>query len=164
MKRLCLAALCLSMVTACETVRCSENLVPNSERGRCECPMGTSLVPIGDGGFARADGGDYLCVAPDAATPIPDAALDAAMLPDAGPVDACSAAATLCEGSCVDTTSDPAHCGRCGNTCGPGETCVDSACFDPVVMGSVSLSPSPTPWSSRRRCSRILRSSIRWLR
>lgn len=34
-----------------------------------------------------------------------------------------------CSGNCVDTTSDPANCGKCGTTCTPMvENCVASAC------------------------------------
>ena len=33
-----------------------------------------------------------------------------------------------CGTACVDTTSDPAHCGGCGAACDPGEGCVAGAC------------------------------------
>jgi hypothetical protein len=34
----------------------------------------------------------------------------------------------LCNGVCVNTDTDPAHCGRCGNSCGSGEECVGGRC------------------------------------
>jgi hypothetical protein len=29
----------------------------------------------------------------------------------------CPGSGTYCNGACVDTTSDPNHCGRCGEEC-----------------------------------------------
>ena len=40
----------------------------------------------------------------------------------------CSAGLTECGSSCVDTSSDPSNCGRCGTICGLDETCVDGSC------------------------------------
>lgn len=42
----------------------------------------------------------------------------------------------LCGARCVDTSSDVAHCGRCGNACAAGETCRDGSC---CVVGSSSV-------------------------
>ncbi len=36
----------------------------------------------------------------------------------------------ICSGSCVDLTSDPQNCGHCGNVCGTGSSCCDSACVE----------------------------------
>lgn len=36
----------------------------------------------------------------------------------------------MCGGSCVDLTSDPQNCGHCGNACGSGSSCCDSACVE----------------------------------
>ncbi|MBN1771023.1 MAG: hypothetical protein JXB32_07180 [Deltaproteobacteria bacterium] len=33
-----------------------------------------------------------------------------------------------CGGACVDSTTDPAHCGTCAQVCGPGSTCSGGAC------------------------------------
>src|SRR5687767_4649194 len=33
-----------------------------------------------------------------------------------------------CEGRCVDLTSDPLHCGACGNACGAFQTCNAGRC------------------------------------
>ncbi len=34
----------------------------------------------------------------------------------------------LCDGACTDLTSNSAHCGGCGRSCGLEQTCIDSAC------------------------------------
>jgi hypothetical protein len=39
----------------------------------------------------------------------------------------CSGGKALCGGTCVDTTSDPANCGKCGHAC-DGGTCCASVC------------------------------------
>ena len=35
---------------------------------------------------------------------------------------------TVCNSVCVDTFTDPAHCGGCGNVCPAGDVCLDGAC------------------------------------
>ena len=51
-----------------------------------------------------------------------------------------------CDGSCVDLTSDPHHCGSCGMRCSVNQTCTAGSCrctiFD-VAGGRVC--PIPTP-------------------
>lgn len=39
----------------------------------------------------------------------------------------------LCDTRCVDTRTDAANCGACGNACAAGSTCVDGACVCPAV-------------------------------
>jgi parallel beta-helix repeat protein len=52
----------------------------------------------------------------------------------------CSDPLTLCGESCVDLSSDPNHCGSCGNVCGSAESCeagvctAVSACQEPLVQ------------------------------
>ncbi|MDB4941065.1 MAG: Tryptophan synthase alpha chain [Labilithrix sp.] len=41
---------------------------------------------------------------------------------------ACVCRGTQCGTTCVDTQTDPFHCGGCGVTCGDGTTCVAGAC------------------------------------
>ncbi|MFN7135856.1 MAG: hypothetical protein ACK4N5_27575, partial [Myxococcales bacterium] len=55
-----------------------------------------------------------------------DADAGAVEAPDAGP--ACTGGRTLCVSACIDTTSDPNHCGSCGRVCADGEPCVNGAC------------------------------------
>lgn len=38
---------------------------------------------------------------------------------------------TLCNGTCVDLTSDPTNCNTCGHTCGTGWSCTSSICNCP---------------------------------
>jgi streptogramin lyase len=40
----------------------------------------------------------------------------------------CKAGEVACGGACVDTSSDPTHCGACGTTCAPGQACEKGAC------------------------------------
>lgn len=42
-----------------------------------------------------------------------------------------------CGGVCVDTTTDPDHCGGCGNACAIGQVCVSSACVSPTCSGII---------------------------
>ncbi|MBX7195433.1 MAG: hypothetical protein K1X94_25480 [Sandaracinaceae bacterium] len=74
-----------------------------------------------------------------------DLTLDARVPRDAS-VDAsadigieCHEGGRVCDGVCVDVTSDPAHCGGCGMACGDGQSCVASTCggCDGVVVYGV---------------------------
>lgn len=38
---------------------------------------------------------------------------------------------SVCDGVCVDTSSDPSHCGGCDLPCGSGSRCVAGACVGP---------------------------------
>jgi hypothetical protein len=71
--------------------------------------------------FSCGDGRDNDC----------DGAADC-LDPDCAPTLACSSCATegrtLCGGECVDTASDPRHCGGCGIACSPGDVCQSSSC------------------------------------
>ena len=46
-------------------------------------------------------------------------------------VDPCQEGESFCDGECVDTSSDPAHCGGCGSSCGEDLVCVDGSCAPP---------------------------------
>jgi hypothetical protein len=61
-----------------------------------------------------------LCVACGARTPLTDA------VPTMGPEHSC-ATGSLCDGYCVDETTDPDNCGGCGVQC-QGGTCLGGAC------------------------------------
>lgn len=49
--------------------------------------------------------------------------------------DGCSGDRTLCNGRCVDATSDPANCGACGNRCGSGKHCTGQICCPTGMTG-----------------------------
>jgi hypothetical protein len=42
---------------------------------------------------------------------------------------------TLCGQQCVDTQTDPAHCGSCPQACGNGQTCHNGSCCTPNCTG-----------------------------
>jgi len=42
----------------------------------------------------------------------------------------CPAPLEVCNGVCVDLSSDPFHCGTCGKACGTSQVCHASACLD----------------------------------
>lgn len=75
------------------------------------------------------------CVGDDV-TPAPAGGPEAGSSDDGGGADgtantdapgACAAPKALCDGKCVDTSSDPANCGECGKSCG-GAKCFESTC------------------------------------
>lgn len=40
----------------------------------------------------------------------------------------CESGRRLCDGECVDVSTDADHCGECGNSCGSGKVCEEGAC------------------------------------
>ncbi len=60
----------------------------------------------------------------------------------------CPADTTDCGDACVDTNSDAANCGACGNVCDAGATCADGMCSggeSPVVPPEEPIVPPPPP-------------------
>lgn len=53
---------------------------------------------------------------------------------DGGCGAGCPAAQTCCAGQCVDLTSSPMACGRCGQVC-PGTTCANGSCTNACRLG-----------------------------
>jgi hypothetical protein len=49
---------------------------------------------------------------------------------ECGPAAPAGTGLELCGTGCVDPSSDPAHCGTCGNSCGGGTTCCAGDCVD----------------------------------
>src|SRR5262249_17021688 len=47
----------------------------------------------------------------------------------------CPAGETDCSGTCVDTNTDPNHCGDCSTVCPAGDTCATGICVPPTVAG-----------------------------
>jgi len=44
----------------------------------------------------------------------------------------CPTPLEVCNGNCVDLSSDPFHCGACSKACGTSQACIASACVDNV--------------------------------
>jgi hypothetical protein len=57
---------------------------------------------------------------------------------DGGGGPTCPGAQMLCGSSCVDTTSDPANCGKCGLSC-DGGVCCASICVDDTASCAFSI-------------------------
>lgn len=90
-----------------------------------------------------ACGGDAATVPdadPDAGT---DAGADTGTTKEAG-APAC--AGELCDGVCIDTNTDPQHCGRCGNACAETSStaaCVEGRCSIPCSEGFFDCDGDP---------------------
>lgn len=54
----------------------------------------------------------------------------------APPPAPCATGQSRCGEACVDTSSDAANCGACGNACAPGTICQTGACATPTCPGS----------------------------
>ncbi|KYF89992.1 hypothetical protein BE17_28530 [Sorangium cellulosum] len=103
-----------------------------SDRDNCgacgdECPAGASCVngacedrSQGSGGAGGAGGTD-----------------DAAVGGSDGVPEDCGGERTMkrCDGVCVDTRTDPDHCGRCDKQCDPGRACAGSLCQRTCLEG-----------------------------
>jgi len=76
----------------------------------------------GDDSSAKEDAG--LIVLFDATPPPPDAFVCVGM---------------MCGETCIDTTSDPFHCGMCDHTCSPASECADSECQCPAAFLPASV-------------------------
>jgi len=50
---------------------------------------------------------------------------------ECGPKAPSGSTLTLCNGVCVDTSSDANNCGTCGNTCPTGIACTNGSCAPP---------------------------------
>jgi formylglycine-generating enzyme required for sulfatase activity len=78
--------------------------------------------------------------------------------PDAGPPDtgpSCVAPQALCGGQCVNTQTNPAHCGTCGNACtaptNGSATCTNGTCGIACNAGFVASGGSCVP--TQRSCT-----------
>lgn len=76
---------------------------------------------------------------------------------DAGPCAMSSPSIARCAGSCVDTQSDPRHCGGCGRACRPGFACATGACTEQCATGFISCrGECVDPQSDARYCGASL--------
>lgn len=74
--------------------------------------------------------------------------------PDASvPVTCTGAGVELCGGACVNTSSDPKHCGACGRACTTGEVCEGSVCSPKCLIGGVLYAAgTPNPANACEAC------------
>jgi hypothetical protein len=107
-----------SMDAGPTAARCNDGLCSNGETA-CTCPSDCSALP-GDGCCSM---GETVCQGEPACM---DVAGDGCC--GASPCVECLAGQTRCDGACVDTTSSPLHCGRCGSACTVGQLCTSSQC------------------------------------
>ena len=54
----------------------------------------------------------------------------------------CQEGLTQCDGVCVNTQSDPGHCGGCGEACDPGQTCDAGECFGGGTLSISFVAPT----------------------
>lgn len=65
----------------------------------------------------------------------------------------CVGGTTMCDASCVNTASDPAHCGSCSNRCAPGEACVGGTCAELVTHTFTTCGATGIAGPSNSRCA-----------
>jgi Cys-rich repeat protein len=108
------------------------------QAGTCACGTGMTLCGGGIGGFGQCR--DLQTDARSCGTC--GNACPTGQLCDAGKC-ACRTGETLCNGQCVDTSSDPNHCGGCDLTkaCAVGQACLAGKCVD----GGATACADPTP-------------------
>jgi hypothetical protein len=56
---------------------------------------------------------------------------------EGGPDTGCPAPKMTCSSACIDTNTDPMHCGDCTTMCDPGQSCAGGSCFMPHATTSV---------------------------
>ncbi|MFO0559030.1 MAG: hypothetical protein U0269_13530 [Polyangiales bacterium] len=126
-----IALIALFAATACTTV-------PTRERDGSTSDGGSSMdaTPSDDVATQPEASNDTSVVADTGILPADSGvATDSGVIVDSGVVvdsGACRPPTRACAGRCVDTATDPAHCGTCGNACGGGANavaeCVASTC------------------------------------
>ncbi len=57
---------------------------------------------------------------------------------DSGSIDRCPQGELFCGGACVDTESEPAHCGGCGVACPAGQVCASGICSSTCAAPAVT--------------------------
>jgi hypothetical protein len=112
---------------------CGTGMVCSS--GACTpCAAGTSCTSSGPCKTATIDCSTGAPVCTDTGS-VPDGTSCGGSLVCTGGVCGCASGKTNCSGTCVDTKTDPSHCGSCTTTCSTGSTCVGGGC----VASSVTL-------------------------
>jgi len=139
------------------TDECLSDTSPDSCGDSCTpCPVPPNAYATCDGtdcGYECNPGWhicDYQCVPDDAVTSC-GTSCDPCPAPDPGSAQRATCengvcgigCIDTCNATCVDTQSDPAHCGVCNNACGAGSACVGGSCVTTCQsgVGFVNLLP-----------------------
>ena len=114
--------------------------------GTCTpCAAGSSCTASGPCKTATIDCSTGSPVCTDTGS-VPDGTSCGGSLVCTGGVCGCASGLTSCSGTCVDTKTDPSHCGSCTTTCTTGSTCVGGGCVASSV--TVDFPTSSDPWST----------------
>ena len=88
----------------------------------------TATVGSGGGGTECEPGGSGQCQSGEHCSP------QGTCEPGCATEGDCAAGQGCCDGQCVDTSSDAASCGACGNACGPGTDCCEGTCVNLATL------------------------------
>ncbi len=117
------ALVVISIVAVASAGACSSNTGTGSGGSGAGNSSGTSEV-TGSGGNASGTGstGSMQTSTGSSGACIPDCAAGSlcqqgTCVPGCDPAHGCNAGKSCCSGSCVDTATDPAHCGACDGAC-----------------------------------------------
>jgi len=154
-----------SVCCAGRCLRCC-NASCDEDEGSCtgdECGEGTTCCPSG---CENLQSNDKHCGACDHACAKTEHCTDGMCITDCRWKGCPSAKYTCCNTTpnvyrCVDTTSDKANCGGCGQACDtPGYICCDSGCIDPMTdlghcggCGTSCVGNQETPYCVGGQCS-----------
>ncbi len=123
--RLAVVAVSLALASACSS---NLTVVGGSTDADTDAPD-VATLDAGSFDLGPTDVPSPLDVPSPDVPSLPDVVdVPAADVPAADVPPTCAATQALCDGRCVDTTSDAAHCGACGRACQPGEVCGASTC------------------------------------
>lgn len=59
-------------------------------------------------------------------------------------VCSCPVGQMACDGTCIDTTYDPMHCGSCTRACTASQSCISGACVTCGVEGAICCGTDPS--------------------
>lgn len=72
----------------------------------------------------------------------------------------CNDGLTVCDATCVDTASDPAHCGGCNQACGDGVACVGGQCAGGASTSTASSASMSSASASSSKAASATSSSV----
>ncbi len=117
----CIAA-CALLASNCSAMACCDTT------SQCGDTLGNLVCCLPDGYASVSGSGSDCCTQPQTLDASGNCQTVAA--PNCDPATCAGTCCPDTTGTCVDTTTDPANCGSCGNSCF-GLNCCSSACSDP---------------------------------